>query len=528
MECDAVGRGTARDVLGPGLMLTVAKVTSKAAAGYANYLEGRATPTELGDYYLRDGERVEAPGRWVNGADAIGVDQAMAVSGEQLRALMAVIRPDTGQPLRRIGANGEAVAAIDATFSAPKSVSAVWALSSPELRERIERAHEHAIDRALIYATEHVSMIRERVDSQTVIRLRPSGLIATSWRHTTARAVDGLSPDPQLHSHVLLHGAVSGDGRVVAIDSRAWLVHGRELGAAYRTELARELAAMGFGIERGTGRGGRYFEIAGVPRALLDRWSSRHHQVRAAITARLREHHAELARAVEAGDATARAATARLRSGQLSPREDRYLTTATRARKQHLATRSDLDRHWRTTAQALRFDSSSVERLREPGRSITPADDRELLRRLTEFDATFSERKARAVALEASTGVGIERSPTPLAQLRQQRRVVSLADGTLTPSEHRGTERETVQAAQRLATMRVSPIPERLVADHAATLDAELKARSGSLSLEQREALALACTDGPLVLIEGQAGTGRARSWRRLPKPTRRTSGRSS
>jgi conjugative relaxase-like TrwC/TraI family protein len=133
-------------------VLTVAKVTSRAAAGYAEYLDGRSQPAELGDYYLKDGERVEAPGRWVSGADAIGVDQALAVSGEQLRALMAVTRPDTGQPLRRVGGNGEAVAAIDATFSAPKSVSAVWALSSPELRERIERAHEHAIDRAIAYA----------------------------------------------------------------------------------------------------------------------------------------------------------------------------------------------------------------------------------------------------------------------------------------------------------------------------------------------------------------------------------------
>ena len=51
-------------------MLTVAKVTGRMAAGYADYLEGKTTAAELGDYYLKDGERVEAPGRWVSGAAA--------------------------------------------------------------------------------------------------------------------------------------------------------------------------------------------------------------------------------------------------------------------------------------------------------------------------------------------------------------------------------------------------------------------------------------------------------------------------
>jgi hypothetical protein len=45
-------------------VLTVAKVTGQHAAGYADYLESKTTGSELGDYYLKDGDRVEAPGRW--------------------------------------------------------------------------------------------------------------------------------------------------------------------------------------------------------------------------------------------------------------------------------------------------------------------------------------------------------------------------------------------------------------------------------------------------------------------------------
>lgn len=276
-------------------MLILAKISRGSAGGYAEYLDGKARPAGLGDYYLKDGERTEAPGRWAAGAERFGLDPAQPVAGEQLRTLMDVRRPDSGEALRRAGATGEAVAALDATFSAPKSVSAVWAIADLPLRERIEQAHEVAIDRALSYAVRQVPMLRRRVSQDSVVHEKAAGVVATSWRHTTARAVDGRAPDPQLHSHVLLHAAVRRDGELVAIDSRSWLVHQRELGAAYRTELARELTALGFAIRRGVGRGGRYFELEGVPQGLVDRWSSRHQQVQAAIRDRLSERYGALA-----------------------------------------------------------------------------------------------------------------------------------------------------------------------------------------------------------------------------------------
>jgi conjugative relaxase-like TrwC/TraI family protein len=131
------------------VVLILAKITTGSAGGYAEYLEGKVQASELGDYYLKDGERIEAAGRWAVGAHMFGLDSSVAVTGEELRTLMAVRRPDTGEPLRRIGGTGKAVAAIDATFSAPKSVSAAWAIAGPDLRQKIEFAHELAVDRAL-------------------------------------------------------------------------------------------------------------------------------------------------------------------------------------------------------------------------------------------------------------------------------------------------------------------------------------------------------------------------------------------
>ena len=435
------------------------------------------------------------------------------MTDEQLHVLMDVRRPDTGEPLRRAGGTGEAVSAIDATFSAPKSVSATWALAGPELRGLIERAHEQAVDRALAYATGQVPMLRRRVSADQVVHEKASGVVATSWRHTTARAVDEQVPDPQLHSHVLLHAAVRKDGEVVAIDSRSWLVHQREVGAAYRTELARELHGLGFGIQRGTGRGGRYFEIDGIPQPLIDRWSSRHHQVRDAIQARLDRHDRELAQVIlQGGPAAVDAARQReaLReSGQLSPAEDRLMGKTTRSAKTPTTT-TELDTEWQLTALPLGASRERIEVLRHTNQSLRPATADQVLEGLTEFDATFPARDARAVALERSAGTPIKTSLDQLQQLRERDEILLLADGSGTTQDHRGRERAVVAIAQRLAESRVPPIPEQAAQNEADRLDQELGKRGGRLSDEQRAAITVACGHRPLVVIEGQAGTGKS------------------
>jgi conjugative relaxase-like TrwC/TraI family protein len=495
-------------------VLIVAKITKGTAGGYAEYLEGKARSSELGDYYLKDGERVEAPGRWAGGAHLFGLDPAVPVTGEQLRTLMGVRRPDTGEELRRVGASGEAVAALDATLSAPKSVSAVWALGSPELRERIEAAHEIAIRRALDYAVRHVPMLRHRGEAGAVLHAKAVGVVATSWRHTTARAVADQVPDPQLHSHVLLHAAQRRDGRLVAIDSRTWLQHQREVGAAYRTELARELATLGFSVQRGTGRGERYFELAGVPPALLDRWSSRHHQVQAAISERLSATERDLRAVIAEGGPAAADAHERLElllaNGQLAPAEERLMGTITRAGKVAV-TAADLDAEWQRTASGIGFTAERVELLyRRQRPPLTPAAPDRVLDALTEFDATFPAREARAVALERSAGIPIDEALRPLVELRDAGEILHLADGSGTTREQRARERTTISTAERVIEHRITALDLDAVVAQADRLDRELHSRGGRLADEQRQAIMLACSDRQLVMIEGQAGTGKS------------------
>ena len=194
--------------------------------------------------------------------------------------------------------------------------------------------------------------------------------------------MEGDAPDPQLHSHVVITSAVREDGRIVAVASRPIFRSARELGAYYRSALAHELAQRGYAIERGTGKQGRYFEIAGVPRGLLDAFSARSREV-ARAAERFR---AKYGRAPERGE---------LRALKLENRKAKVLVT-----------QGDLQQVWNETA--ARFDYTG--RLEQPGthRAPEPGPERALEdrveERLTERAATFEPGELRAVLLEQSVG----------------------------------------------------------------------------------------------------------------------------
>jgi conjugative relaxase-like TrwC/TraI family protein len=254
--------------------MSASSIGAERGGGYARYLESKTVEPERGDYYLTaDGQLTEAPGRWLSGDDTLtrlGVDPDSPVEGADFIALMEGRHPGTGRWLRRAGADGSRGGGIDVTFSAPKSVSVVWALGDPWQREQIEAAHTRAVQRTVEYLRERVPVVRRRYDGQ-VAEEQAKDVIATAYRHTTARGVSGAeAPDPQLHTHVVITGAVREDDRFVAVASRPVFRAGRELGAFYRSALAQELVGEGYEVAQGTGRNGRYFEIAGVPRALCN------------------------------------------------------------------------------------------------------------------------------------------------------------------------------------------------------------------------------------------------------------------
>ena len=335
----------------------------------------------------------------------------------------------------------------------------------------------------MTHLTENVPTIRRRYEGQ-VVEEPAADLIAAEYRHTTARGVlDGDAPDPQLHSHVVVTSAIREDGHIVAVASRPIFRAGREVGAYYRSALAQQLSQRGYGIERGVGKEGRYFEVAGVPRRLIDAFSSRTREVARAIE-RFR---AERGRAPEPGE---------LRVLKLENRRAKTLTT-----------KGDLQRAWEDTAARHGFDGRAerfeVDRAALP----EPALEDRVEQRLTERAATFQASELRAVVLEQSVG---ERAPDEALSVAKsmiaERRVLPLEGGLMTTLAVRASE----QAIERRFS-ELSCEAGRDVGEHARAVAGEqVRDRiGGSLSDEQLGALrAITGPERGAVLI-GPAGTGK-------------------
>jgi len=142
------------------LLLIVVSASSIAAAsggGYARYLEAKTINSGRGDYYLTpDGQLTQSPGRWLADSETLvrlGIDPDSPVAGQDFVSLMEGRDPRTGRWLRPEGAGGGRGGGIDVTFSAPKSVSSVWALAEPWQREEIEAAHAPAVEQTVAGTT---------------------------------------------------------------------------------------------------------------------------------------------------------------------------------------------------------------------------------------------------------------------------------------------------------------------------------------------------------------------------------------
>ncbi len=467
--------------------MTAASIGAAKGGGYARYLESKTIRPERGDYYLSpEGEPTQAPGRWLASPDTLarlGIEGA-TVEGREFIALMEGRHPRTGEWLRAEGAGGGRGGGIDLTFSAPKSVSAVWALGDEAQRRDMEAAHAAAVKDAMAHLTETVPTVRRSRHNQ-VFEEHAAELIAAEYRHTTARGVmEGDAPDPQLHSHVVVTSAVRDDGRIVAVASRPIFRSARELGAYYRSALAHELAQRGYAIERGTGKQGRYFEIAGVPRGLLDAFSARSREV-ARAAERFR---AKWGRAPERGE---------LRALKLENRKAKVLVT-----------QGDLQLVWNETAARFEYTTDKEQAVghRAPDAPERALEDR-VEARLTERAATFEPGELRAVLLEQSVGELAPKEALALSKsMIAERRILPLEGGLMTTLAVRAREQAIERRFGELAGD-----AGRDVGEHARSAAGDQVAEriSGRLSDEQAHALEVITGSERGAILVGPAGTGK-------------------
>ncbi|MBT2555908.1 MobF family relaxase [Arthrobacter sp. ISL-5] len=185
------------------------------------------TPMDATTYYMKAGT---PQGRWLgSGLRGISRTAGDVVKESDAKSIFDhATHPDTAAPLGRphgqptVVQNRQgrtetrhAVVGFDLTFSVPKSVSVLWALSAREIQNEILQTHHDAVNATLQWLETYV--IHTRAGRNGVAHLGTRGAIAAAFDHWESRA-----GDPQLHTHMVIANRVQRitDGAWVTLDSR--------------------------------------------------------------------------------------------------------------------------------------------------------------------------------------------------------------------------------------------------------------------------------------------------------------------
>jgi conjugative relaxase-like TrwC/TraI family protein len=272
-------------------VLSTAKVRTSCWRYYANQV-GRGGC----EYFLGIGE---APGRWYGrGLNRLGLEPRGEVRDWQLEATFGRAIHPTGR--HRLGRawRADGVTGYDLCFSAPKSVSALWALGGADVGVAVQAAHRAAVRAGLDFLDTYAAYSRVGRNGRT--QVSTDGMAAAIFDHRTSRA-----GDPQLHTHALvLNKLKCPDGEWRTIDGHEVYAHKKSAGvlyqAALRSELSRRLGVSWTPVSK-DGQA----EILGIPQPLLDRWSTRANQVAAESAPVIAAYEAELGRPLTSAERTA-------------------------------------------------------------------------------------------------------------------------------------------------------------------------------------------------------------------------------
>ena len=478
----------------------VATLAQAASAAY--YLESQRSFRHPNEYYTA-GE--EPDGVWFNPMGLFGLADGGTVDSGDFHRLYGGFAPDSGARLTRNAGSARRSAGLDLTFSADKSVSALWAVADPELRSQIERAHNEAARAALEETVlRHCAYTRIR-NREGEIEVLPADIAAAMFQHGTSR-----DNDPQLHTHCVVFNAARthADGRYRALHQHpvyAWM---KAAGALYRNALARNLQErLGLRMEQ-YGKDAGFTRIAGMPEDLTGHWSKR----RAAIVAAARD----MGFTVEGNAPRAAAANKITRAGK-SPDNDPEIR----------------HRRWRGEAESFVEREALVAALLGKAEAITPRQLRALTAvlenlpaRLTRQEAVFRlpdivERVGNAAAgllNRDALATAIQRvllSPEVVRLTRPPRSAEGRADMAHTRLY---STRHTLTLEQEVRAMAAAMAAGSGHALSARAIEARLAGLLEAgypLSAEQIAAIRSAAgSEGRVAIVEGAAGSGKTTTLR--------------
>ena len=262
---------------GMSLAVMVATLAKAASADY--YVRSQASYRPATEYMTATSD---PDAFWWNPSDLFNnfaptISNEGIVDSAHFYRLYKGFHPVTGDPLTKNAGSDKRCPGYDLTFNADKTVSALWAISPPDLRARIERSHNDAV-RVALHDTikQHCAYTRIRPTPAAAITIVPADIIAALYQHGSAR-----SPDPHLHTRSLILNVAHThhDGKWRALHGAPLFRWVKAAGAAYRAELAWLLRER-LGIQTEPhGKDQAYTRITGMPEKLIVNWSKRQAQI---------------------------------------------------------------------------------------------------------------------------------------------------------------------------------------------------------------------------------------------------------
>ena len=458
---------------------------------------------ERDGYYARDDPAHREASAWAGkGSQALGLSGA--VDPDAFTAILEGRVPGGSQLGRRDkDGNIHHRPGRDVTLSAPKSVSLVALVCRDE---RVVAAHDKAVQRTLAWIEANAIETRMRDPSTgTMVRVGGQDMVAATFRHDTSRNLD-----PQLHTHCVIANMVrGGDGKWRTMVDDGLYAGKMVIGAIYRAELAQGLANLGYKIEK-THSDGR-FELAGVPRGVIEAFSTRRTEIEAAMEAH------DLGKPID------------------DPRLADRTALMTRAHKRDID-KDALHQDWSRQAAELGFSADSIieiasareadhSRMRDHEDAFIDRDDGAhydlvatasaawAAAHLGEREAVFSHASLLAATLGQDPGAVTVDSAEQAIGAMQRNGQLHAAAG-LGHGKHWTTDAALAKESETIALMRAGqgkskPIMKRWVA--------ETKLHRGRLNDGQKEAVKIVLsTKDRVVGVQGYAGTGKTTMLNRL------------
>ena len=473
---------------------------------------------EKDGYYAKDDPGHRLLSAWTGrGAEALGLSGP--VDPESFRGVLEGKVPDgSGRELGRRDADGKLVhrPGRDVTLSAPKSVSLAALVGGDA---RVVDAHDRAVAATLAWIEKNAVETRMRDPGSgpgqapatgRMVREGGQKMVAATFRHDTSRNLD-----PQLHTHAVIANMVQGgDGKWRTMANEKLYASKMLIGAIYRSELARGLGRLGYGIEK-THSDGR-FEIAGVAREVADALSTRRAEIEAGMAERGMGAPSDNPRLAERAALMSRAAKRdidREELGAVWQRQAADLGFDAKALVAEAAAKGaeptgvgrealgDLAGEARAPAPAGRVRATE-------GAAVSPAAAAVAwaVAHLSEREAVFSRTDLLAAALAWDPGeVTVGEAEAAMAE-REAAGALHAArmpgmDGLLTTDRAVADERETISLMQAGGGRTRAPMRARAV---------DKALRNGPLTEGQKAAVRLIVSDSDRVVgVQGYAGSGK-------------------